>query len=597
MTKNEEPGPAVDAITACAGELAFVVDGDLTITYASERFWTATGLSQEDVLDADLGALEGVVVEGLVQLRTTVAAVVDGRASFERVDLDLVDREDRDSGARPAETRVSPVVDEGTVRGALVLVEYDDETRWKQDLAETYQRYETLVEQSKDGVTITQNRKNVFVNDGFAEMVGYPKEQLVGASFLKPIAPTDHEKVERRYRRRLHGEQPPSRYELGLVTNDADRLIVEVNVNRIQYAGKPATMATYRNITERKEREEELVQFRRAIETAPHAIYFTDADGTISYVNPAFEEITEYSPSEALGRTPAILNSGKNPETVYETLWETISSGSVWEGTLINQRASGTLYHTHETIAPITDADGSVQTYVAIQTDITEHVERERLVDSLDRVLRHNLRNRLNVIEGHSELIRTKADEDLAEHVEEIVESVNDLLETTRKGREIIKFLSGRTRKQPIDAVAIVDDVVSAHRSRYPGARITIDRPATAMIEAVPELEDAIAELVNNAIKHNDNHVPEVSVSVAAGEETVTVRIADNGPGISKMERQAVTETTDVNQLYHASGFGLWLIYWIVRQSHGMIDIETRPGGGSVVTLQFDVPSPTDESS
>ncbi|MFB6119501.1 MAG: PAS domain S-box protein [Halobacteriaceae archaeon] len=401
MTSNDEPGPEASAVTAVSQEVAFAVDGDGTVADASERFWTATGLSRDDVLGADLAALEELVAEGLVRLRAAVDAVVRGRVSYERAKLALAAGSESDSRTTAVTARVTPLVDEGTVRGALVILEYDaDESRRERELAETYQRYETLVEQSKDGVTITQDRKNVFVNDRFAEMVGYPKADLVGESFLKPITPADHETVERRYRRRIRGEHPPSRYELGLETNDGERLTVEVNVNRIRYSGEQATMATYRNITARKQREEELTRFRRAIETAPHAIYLTETDGTITYVNPAFEEVTGYSRGEALGRTPAILNSGKVPETVYEEMWDTISSGTVWEGYLVNRRASGKLYHSHQTVAPITDADGAVQSYVAIQTDVTERIERERLVDSLDHVLRHNLRNELNVIEG-----------------------------------------------------------------------------------------------------------------------------------------------------------------------------------------------------
>ena len=88
----------------------------------------------------------------------------------------------------------------------------------------------------------------------------------------------------------------------------------------------------------------QLRRFQEAVEASGHAIFITDADGTIEYVNTAFEEITGYSRAEVMGETPDILNSGKMSVEYYEELWETISSGSVWEGEIVDRRKDGELY-------------------------------------------------------------------------------------------------------------------------------------------------------------------------------------------------------------------------------------------------------------
>ncbi len=126
------------------------------------------------------------------------------------------------------------------------------------------------------------------------------------------------------------------------------------------------------------EKERELREFKEAADSAGHAIYITDPDGTIQYVNPAFEHITGYDATEAVGENPRLLQSGEMPETYYETLWETLSAGEVWEEEIVNRRRNGEVYHAKQTIAPILDAVGDIKSYVAIQMDITEQKRRER---------------------------------------------------------------------------------------------------------------------------------------------------------------------------------------------------------------------------
>lgn len=123
---------------------------------------------------------------------------------------------------------------------------------------------------------------------------------------------------------------------------------------------------------------EETRRFHRAVEQAAEAIFITDADGTIEYLNPAFEQLTGYDASEAIGRNPRILKSGEQPEAYYESMWATILDGEIWEAEIINKDRSGEQYHAEQTIAPLLDESGDLEGFVAIQRDITERKEQER---------------------------------------------------------------------------------------------------------------------------------------------------------------------------------------------------------------------------
>lgn len=123
---------------------------------------------------------------------------------------------------------------------------------------------------------------------------------------------------------------------------------------------------------------EQLRQFQRAVEASGHAIWISGTDGTIEYVNPAFEAVTGYRFSEAVGNSPAILNSGEMPADHYQRLWDTVSAGEVWREDIINRRKDGSLYIADQTIAPIVDETGEPSAYVAVQTDITDRKELEK---------------------------------------------------------------------------------------------------------------------------------------------------------------------------------------------------------------------------
>ncbi|MFC7057426.1 receiver/sensor box histidine kinase [Halovenus salina] len=118
-----------------------------------------------------------------------------------------------------------------------------------------------------------------------------------------------------------------------------------------------------------------------AVEYAADAVIITDTDGTIEYVNPAFEEMTGYSREAAVGRNPRILKSGARNESYYEELWGTILDGRVWEEEITNERKSGEQYIAHQTIAPVTDDDGIVRKFVGIQRDVTTQRRLETQID------------------------------------------------------------------------------------------------------------------------------------------------------------------------------------------------------------------------
>ncbi len=123
-----------------------------------------------------------------------------------------------------------------------------------------------------------------------------------------------------------------------------------------------------------------------AFESFALSVIITDKEGNIQWTNPAFTQLTGYSIEEALGQKPSILKSGKHPEKHYKEIWDTILSGKVWNGEVINKRKNGSLYHQECTITPVTDSSGNITNFIALQVDITyRKVIEQALRDSEER--------------------------------------------------------------------------------------------------------------------------------------------------------------------------------------------------------------------
>jgi len=123
---------------------------------------------------------------------------------------------------------------------------------------------------------------------------------------------------------------------------------------------------------ERRRTEERLRLQSAALEAAANGIVITDRAGTTLWVNLAFTRLTSYTAEEVIGQNPRLLKSGQHDAAFYQELWETILSGQVWHGEIINRRKDGSLYTEEMTITPVQDERGEITNFIAIKQDVTE---------------------------------------------------------------------------------------------------------------------------------------------------------------------------------------------------------------------------------
>ena len=228
----------------------------------------------------------------------------------------------------------------------------------------------TLLESLNDPAFVVDAAgRFVEVNHAAVDRFGYTREDL------QSMGPEDL-----RSPGEVHSDDQPSgdadHFETAYVAASGEEIPVAVSVSEMTARGEPTEIRVARDVSDHKATAQRLETFERAVQQAGHAVYITDSDGTIEYVNPEFEGVTGYEATDVVGETPAVLKSGAQDEAYYESLWETILRGEVWEERVENERADGERYVADQTIAPIVK-DGEVEKFVAIQQDVTERTERE----------------------------------------------------------------------------------------------------------------------------------------------------------------------------------------------------------------------------
>jgi len=152
-------------------------------------------------------------------------------------------------------------------------------------------------------------------------------------------------------------------------------------------------VVVFRNVTDQKASEERMKQLSNAVEQTADAIFITDHEGTIQYVNPAFEEMTGFSEEEAIGRTPAILKSGLQDDGYYKELWHTILEGRVFRATVVNQKKSGGTFFAEQTITPMKNGNGAIHHFVSVLKDMTE--SRKLQEQEFEMAIAANVQKRL----------------------------------------------------------------------------------------------------------------------------------------------------------------------------------------------------------
>lgn len=335
--------------------------------------------------------------------------------------------------------------------------------------------------------------------------------------------------------------------------------------------------------------------FEQLVERVGVGVGAIGAHGKFVYVNDRYAEMVGWSQDALIGREVGEVNP-EFDQSQFDEYWNSYSPEETRIYETVHRTAGGEEFPVQARITRLEIANQEFN--VGTVQDITELEKRREQLDVLRRVLRHDLRNRLNVVAGYVDLIEIHLDEtdQLRTHFEQIQAEIEHLLATSENSRrleELLDMTAAQSGAQPapIRLDSLLKDAVSKTRSKFSSVDINYTDPGPVEVRAADYLGQTITHVLSNAVIHNDNDRPRVDVDAGCREDTVLVSIADNGPGIPRERRDLVFGREERDQLHHGRGFGLFFVKNVVEESGGDIWIEDNEPRGAVFKIELPLES------
>ena len=377
-------------------------------------------------------------------------------------------------------------------------------------------------------------------------------------------------------------------------------------------------------ITDRKNAEEELLKFKdqlRKIKLAldeSSLVAITDKNGTITYANKKFCDVSGYTQKELIGQNHRILKSGFHPPEFYQDLWKTISSGHTWHGELKNVSKHGRYYWVKTVIVPFLDDEGKPKQYIAIRTEITDRKNAEeellKFKEQLEKVTRtkdqfaamtsHELKTPLVPIVGYAELL---LDGTLGTLNDVQREKIQIIYESSLRVARLIQDMTDSYRMglaklnldvKEIRCNEIINQCIDSFRPLAEKLRIRIDNKSKdILITCDPNrTQQVLGNLVSNSLKYVQPSQGLITISTKLDDNYVIFTVEDNGTGIPKDKQSNLFHPfyqadTSLTRKPAGAGLGLTISKGLVELHGGKIWIESEEGKGT--TVHFAIPTIT----
>lgn len=543
------------------------------ITACNDKFVDIMGSSREKLLGLDMTRLPNKIVAG-----ATNKAIHGQKAHYSGM------YESVTSGkTMPLRATFEPIFDaDGNVLGGVGLVEDNTEIyETLKNLRESERRYRSIFQKSSSAMLIIDPSDGTIfdVNDSAAEFYGWDKEELKEKKIFD-INTLPKAELQRDLKTALEGTRKVffSRHKKA----DGSLVDVEVNYGSITIHNAEMIHCIVHDISERKKAMSDMRKFRLGIDRSSNAIFITDPDGQIQYANPAFEKLYGYSSDEILNENARILKSGMQEDSFYKKFWDTIKSGEIMRGEIVNRTKDGRLLDIRFSSNPIIDDNGKVIGYIAIQSDITEQKNLENQLrnslyekDTLLAEIHHRVKNNLAMVSAMMVLQSEKTEN--AELKEKLLNSTNRIKAIANIHEHLYETANFSRIEFAKNTELLIQSIIDSQSLEKEVSVSNIGKSCYLNINQGIYCSIIINEVVTNILNHafNKLHSGTIEIDIREENEQVTICISDNGHPLP-----------DIFPHEESQGLGVELINILTRQLEGSFTFNSE-GGKSTFTLTF----------
>ena len=439
-------------------------------------------------------------------------------------------------------------------------------------------RFRALIERSSDGIFLSDQRGVVrYVSPSTTRILGYAPGELLGGDGFNLVHADDRDFAYARFISMLARPGEHLTSTVRMRHQDGRWLWIEATLTNL--LGEPsveAVVTNYRDVTEsrnaadslmraqedlerrveqrtaelsrsneslhaeiaeRRRTEDVLKKFSRAIEQTDDSVFITNRDGMIEYVNSAFERLTGYGQTDAVGATPRLFSSGQHDGAFYRTMWQTLLDGRVFRAVFLNKARDGRLYYEDQTVTPIQDESGRITHFVSTGRDITQRKRSEEALRRLNDRLEHEATRIAAALHDEASQFLTAAHITLADVSRELPPGARERLGSVRRNldqvEEQLRRLAHELRPRILDDLGMVDALrfLAEGVSRRNGILVTVS--ASLQRRCPPAVETAVYRMVQEALTNLSKHAGASQGEVLLREDgnSLFCSVRDNGQG------------------------------------------------------------------
>ena len=465
--------------------------------------------------------------------------------------------------------------------------------------------YRSLFEHAADALVVFDPGTGEILdaNERYCELLGYSADQVdevtvsdvTADGWEWPASPD--ELVDRA---RDHG---PTTIEWYHQHSDGTTFWAEVALSVVGSGDDETVCARVRDISDLKDSEREATLYETIVENVNDGVYVFDTEGTIEYVNPRIAAVTGIEQERWLGNTVEVFAdegvAGEEPVEQFERAFEAfVESGD--DRTQIDIESPEGVFDVIDIRLSAVRFDGELRKVIATVRDVSERVEHQRQLaerteqlEVLNRVVRHDIRNDMTVVLAWLEALESHVEDggrDALDRIERASEHVVELTEIAREHVDVVVG-DGEVEPEPTDLADALETELAKRRESYPQATFVVDgKLPDARVAADGMLPSVFRNLLNNAVQHNDNRSPTVSVAAERDEDVVRVRVTDDGPGVPDSQKETIFGKGEKGLDSPGSGIGLYLVYCLVEGYGGDVWVKDRPDGESGAVFVVELP-------
>ncbi len=613
-------------------EAIFETDDDLTITYANSKTIEMLGYTKEDIAKGincvDLIAPGNFKKEGQENKTINIKDEKDVNKGGLKEYLFVK----KDGSIFPGIIKTSSIVKNKIQAGLrCVIIDISDQKQWEKALKESEYKFRRLAETTSIGIVLYQDKKWVYCNPATEKFTGYSLEEHKKMHLLEIVAPEYKEKLKQFSSLRQNSIDAPSGYECKVIARDKKEKWIYLEGNTIQFHEKPAGLIACLDITQRKEAEAKLDQFRgyltSILNSMPSILVGIDMNHKITLFNKQAEERTGLTLKEAEGKY--LYSALPWLKKHHENIEKAIREKKVQENLKVPYKINKELFYQDIVIYPL--VTGDVQGAVIRIDDVTNQVKVESILIQTEKMISvgglaagmaHEINNPLAGMMQNAQVVYNRLARVFPANEKAAAAAGTDLdsIKTYMEERKILYHIE-KINQAGIQAAEIVENMLSfAKKSNAEKSlqsmsaqidktinlaltdyelkkkkgfkKLDIIREYDKSLPLIPCKGSKIQQVIFNLLKNSvqafistkeNSGVLKIIIRLYQSSDMVCMEIEDNGPGMNEETLNRVFEpffTTKAPD--KGTGLGLSISYFIVTEDHsGEMSVKSKPGKGA----------------